>query len=191
MKVFLIFIVWKCIFSLRKNVIWEDLQRSANLFYQAKILKCILVTWSVSIVASMLCRNMQIAHVIKNNSQYHFNVCMKFNVKLSENTKDEILIRLIRLTRRLIIWVSNMLVKVFFNRCFCEFRNRSLKISCFLNSVLRLNSVMLMKDKWERFVSEFRIDFFVYLDIVIKFSDNKVQIVYFTYFRCHDYWMML
>ena len=30
---------------------------------------------------------MQIAHVIKNNSQYHFNVCMKFNVKLSEITR--------------------------------------------------------------------------------------------------------
>ena len=191
MKVFLIFIVWKCILSLRKNVIWEDLQRSTNFFYQAKILKCIFVTWSVSIVASILCRNMQITHVIKNNSQYHFNVCMKFNVKLSENTKNEILIRFIRFTRRLIIWVSNMLVKIFLNHCFCEFRNRSLRISFFLNNVLRLNSVMLMKNKWERLVNEFRIDFFVYLDIVIKFSDNKAQIVYFTYFRCHDYWMML
>ena len=30
---------------------------------------------------------MQTAHVIKNNSQYHFNVCMKFNVKLSEITR--------------------------------------------------------------------------------------------------------
>ena len=187
MKVFLIFIVWKCILNLRKNVIWKNLQRSANLFYQAEILKCILVTWNVSIVASILCRNMQIAHVIKNNSQYHFNVCIKFNVKLNENTKNEILTRFTRFIRKLIIWANNMLVKVFLNYCFCEFRNRLLKTSCFLNNVLRLNNVMLMRNKWERFVNEFRIDFSVYFDIVIKFSNNKAQIVYFTYFKCHDY----
>ena len=41
---------------------------------------------------------MQIAHVIKNNSQYHFNVCMKFNVKLSE---------IIRIARKNVIYQSN------------------------------------------------------------------------------------
>ena len=42
---------------------------------------------------------MQIAHVIKNNSQYHFNVCMKFNVKLNE---------IIRVARKNVIYQSNL-----------------------------------------------------------------------------------
>ena len=42
---------------------------------------------------------MQTAYVIKNNSQYHFNVCMKFNVKLSKTT---------RVARKNVIHQSNL-----------------------------------------------------------------------------------
>ena len=162
----------------RLAAINKSLLSSKNTEMYSRNMKCVNCRFDA------MSQYMQIAHVIKNNSQYHFNVCMKCNVKLSENTKDEIFARFIR---SLIIWNNNMLVKVFLNHYFCEIRNRSSKISFLLNNVLRLNSVMLMKSKWERFVNEFRNDFSVYFDIIIIFSDNKAQIVYFTYFECHDY----